>query len=205
MAEHAARSVYLDQASCSAGVKRPGLGPGTWLAAARRSGVVGHGGQQQRGLRPWAGRRNGREDGAQPRTHGAGASAATGGWRRGRRRSTWPARSAPWDYTRLIEQPAALPAPRGGRGCPSEPAGVADGSAPQMQLRETPVKAGRGTAPGAAPTRGPTESGVQAEARRRPARPASCGPATGRHRRPPGTGACSDRSDRKVRTADPGD
>ncbi len=156
--------VYLDQAQLLGRREGPRIWPGAVAGGCAQVRAVGHGGQQQRGLRLLGqGGEPGGEDGAQPVSQGQrlGGPPPAGGGIVG-------------DHLGQLDQRHGItgrlgehlrPGPPAGRArLPvQQAAGVCRGQRLQMQLREAAVKAGgRGLPPGAHQQHDPL--GVQAAA-----------------------------------------
>ena len=193
----------LIRPSCSAGARARASGPAPWLAAALRSGpsataasssaaCVCSGRAANREVRTALSRSVGGSGSAAQRRLAAGSSAIT-------LASSISAMGLPaaWAST------CARARPRGGRGCPSSsrPASAAD-SGSRCSSGNPRSKPGGGACP-----RAPTSSTTRSASRRLPAKASAsselrssqwASSATTR------TGECSDRSDSRVRTADPG-
>ena len=178
----------LTRPSCSAGARARASGPAPWLAAALRSGPSATAASSSAAC-VCPGRAANREvrTAAQPVSQGQrlGGPAAAGGGIVG-------------DHLGQLDQRHRItgrlgehlrPRPPAGRArLPvQQEAGVRRGQRLQMQLRED-----RGQSREAGPALGRPPAAPPARrpggCRRTPARPASCGPATARHRRPPGPG-----------------
>ena len=156
--------VHLDQAQLLGWRQRPRIRAGAVASGCAQVRAVGHGGQQQRGLR-WLGQGGepGGEDGGQPVSQGQrlGGPPAAGGGIVGDHRGQLDQRHR--ITGRLGEH--LRPGPPAGRArLPvQQEAGVRRGQRLQVQLREAPVKAGgRGLPPGAHQQHHPL--GVQAAA-----------------------------------------